>query len=256
MNFFSHKIANPAGNGPSWDQWVNDLLTKTAREQKPDCEDDPRCEERSTCINDDNDEGAGQSYQDGESVDGKEEQKEGSPRKDKGGKTAAVVTAKEKEKSKGKGGKGKDIGECGNAGKVTEEHTDAAPDEDGQAATMINNDPNYQKGESVNPGKIDGKNKKGPGDKVVGKGKGKSEKKQDKKSSAQPQFKKIASLNRQEKVALMLSLTQNKNNPIEYVEAMVGLKVANLTEEEKAFLRKFWETIYDADYVNAMLADR
>lgn len=245
MNFFSHKIANPAGNGPTWEQYVNDLLTKVAREAKPECDDDPRGACRGQSINNDNDEGAGQSYQDGESVKGKSDQKEGTPRKDKGGKTEAAATAPVKQAKCGK-----EMGESGDAGKVTEKHTEAAPgdDKNTDCKQMINNDPNYQKGESTNPGKVKGKNKKQPGDPVVGKGK--------KKAEQTLQFKKVASLNRQEKVALMLALTQNKNNPIQYVEAMVGLKVANLTEEEKTFLRKFWETMYDTDYVNEMLADR
>ena len=244
MNFFSHKIANPVGNGPSWNEWADNLLTKMAREAKPECEDDPRGACRGQVINNDNEEGAGQSYQDGESVDGKSDQKEGTPRKDKGGKTASTKQAK----------CGKEMGESSDAGKVTEEHTDAAPgdDKNKDCKQKINNDPNYQKGESTKPGKSKGKEKKAvePAEKADNK------KADNKKAGQVAQFKKVASLNRQEKVALMLALSQNKNNPIQYVEAMVGLKVANLTEEEKTFLRKFWETMYDADYVAEMLADR
>ena len=48
----------------------------------------------------------------------------------------------------------------------------------------------------------------------------------------------------------------NKNNPLEYCEAMVGLKFANLTEEEKAFLRSFWLTMYPPEYVENMIKDR
>ena len=62
---------------------------KTASEAKPglgqDTGDEPRGQMRGQVINNDNEEGA-HSYQEGESVDGKQEQG-GNARKDKGGKT-------------------------------------------------------------------------------------------------------------------------------------------------------------------------
>ncbi len=133
------------------------------------------------------------------------------------------------------------------AGDVTEEHSDAANADVGKAQVEqnINNDPNYQKGESTNPGKIDGKNKKQPDDPVVGKS-----------SATKAKYKKIASLKRQEKIKLFAFLAANKVNPLNYVEAMVGIKLANMTEDEKNFIRKFWQTMYPREYVEEMVANR
>ena len=69
MNFFSNRIVNPTGKTPSWNDW----LEKFASEAKPETDDDPRGQGRGQVINNDNEEGA-HSYQEGESVDGKEDQ--------------------------------------------------------------------------------------------------------------------------------------------------------------------------------------
>lgn len=240
MNFFTHKIVNPTGNAKSFDDWVNENVfnkqaeteeAKVASEAKPECDDDPRGQCRGQVINNDNEDGA-HSYQEGESVDGKEDQAEG--KKSSAG-TKEAHCAKE-------------MGECGNAGKVTEDHSDAGNADVGNAEVSqnINNDPNYQKGESTNPGKVKGKTKKQPGDPVVGKS----------KSSASKKYQKVASMNRQDKVKLFAVLASNKVNPINYVEAMVGITLANMTEDEKNFVRRFWLTMYPRDYVEDMVANR
>ena len=116
---------------------------------------------------------------------------------------------------------------------------------------LINNDPNYQKGESVDPAKAQGKTKKQPGDPVVGKS-----------ASNDNKFKKVASLNREEKIQLFAKLTSSMNksgkpmNPIEYVEAFVGMKFANMTAEEKTWFKDFWNIMYPPAYVAEMVADR
>ena len=230
--FFSNKIMNPAGDGPTWDEWVKKTLNKTAEtseektasEATPECSDgDPRSQCRGQVVNNDNEEGAN-SYQKGESVDGKPSQEEGSAKAES--ETESVKEA------------GKEMGECSDAGKVTEEHGEAAPaDEGSEAKSKINNDPCYQKGESTDGGKVTSKNKKT-------------------EAVTKSTFKKVASLDHSEKIKLFASLSANKKNPIEYVEAMVGLKFANLTEEEKAWFKDFWRTMYPEDYVNEMVADR
>lgn len=231
MNFFSHKIVNPTGGGPTFDEWVKKFLEKKASEAKPECDDDPRGQCRGQVINNDNEEGA-HSYQEGESVDGKPDQEEGK-------KAEAKVDVEVKEADCGK-----EMGECDDAGKVTEDHTDAGNADVGNASVEqnINNDPNYQKGESTNPGKVDGKNKK--------------------ESAKKAGFKKVASLNRKEKAELFTRMTAQKTKagtpawPIQYVEAMVGLKFSNMKEDEKAWFRKFWLTMYPDSYVQEMVADR
>jgi hypothetical protein len=234
MNFFSHKIANPTGNTQSWDEWLDDHL-KEASEAKPECEDDPRGQCRGQVINNDNEEGA-HSYQEGESVDGKPDQVEGGSKKESEvSNTTKVVEAD----------CGKDMGECDAAGKVTEEHTDAGNADVGNASVEqnINNDPCYQKGESTNPGKVDGKNKKT-------------------EASSKAGFKKIACLNRREKLELFAAMTERKTKsgapayPIKYIEAMVGVTYANMKDDEKEWFRKFWLTMYPESYVSEMVADR
>ena len=139
------------------------------------------------------------------------------------------------------------MGECSDAGAVTENHTDAGPgdDEMPEPKILINNDPNYQKGESTDPGKVKGDKKKQPGDPVVNKA-----------SSATLKFHKVASMDRLQKLAFFASLTSNKEYPVAYAEAMAGLKFANLTDEEKTWFKDFWLTMYPQEYVNEMVADR
>ncbi len=269
MNFFTNKIVNPAGyNGPSFEEWVADFLTKTAQEKvaseaKPECDDDPRGQCRGQVINNDNEQGAGQSYQDGESVHGKDDQggnarpdtggttdQKTHEQTDKGGSSQQEVKATVEEVKEAKCGK--DMGESSDAGKVTEDHTEAGPgdDENPEPKILINNDPCYQKGESTDPGKLD--NKKQPGEQVVGKGK----KAASKKVASKKAFKKVASLDRKERLQLFAVLSANENNPMPYVEAMTGLKFANLEEEEKAWFRDFWKILYPPEYVEEMVADR
>ena len=243
MKFITNKILNPTGNETKFDDWVAKSFgkqasseeTKTASEAAPECDGDPRGQCRGQVINNDNEEGAN-SYQKGESVDGKEDQKEGKKSKEADSQTQT----KEAEC-------GKEMGECDKAGDVTEEHSDAANADVGKAQVEqnINNDPNYQKGESTDPGKIDGKKKKQPDDPVVGKS-----------SATKNKYRKVASLKRQEKIQLFAALAANKTNPLNYVEAMVGIKLANMTEDEKNYLRRFWLTMYPRDYVENMIEDR
>lgn len=242
MNFFSHKIANPTGNTVKWDEWLADFLKtaedKQASEAKPECDDDPRGQCRGQVINNDNEEGA-HSYQEGESVDGKPDQVEGGSK----GKEASADTKIVEGKTK-KADCGKEMGECDKAGDVTEEHSDAGNADVGNASVEqnINNDPNYQKGESTNPGKVDGKNKK--------------------TEASKKGFKKVACLNRKEKLGLFAHMTQQKNKsgvaayPMSYVEAMIGLKFSNMKDDEKEWFRHFWRTMYPDSYVEEMVADR
>lgn len=241
MEFFSHKIVNPLGGGPTFQEWVEKYLTKTSSEAKPECDDDPRGQCRGQVVNNDNEEGA-HSYQEGESVDGKPDQGEGG--------------SKEKESSAGASVKeadcGKDMGECDKAGDVTEEHSDAANADvgDAQVEQNINNDPNYQKGESTDPGKVTGKNKK------------ESSKKGHTKQATSRGFKKIASMNHKEKLELFAHMTSQKTKsgapawPIQYVEAMVGQTFANMKDDEKSWFKKFWLTMFPDSYVSDMVADR
>lgn len=243
MNFFSHKIVNPTGNTATWDEWLESYLNKTASEAKPECDDDPRGQCRGQVVNNDNEEGA-HSYQEGESVDGKPDQEEGGS-KDKKASTETKEAHCDKE-----------MGESCKAGDVTEDHSDAGNADVGEAHVEqnINNDPNYQKGESTNPGKVTGKNKKDKGAEASSKGTIKTAEKRG--------FKKIACLNRKEKLELFAHMTARKNKsgvseyPIEYVEAMVGVTFANLKDEEKTWFKKFWNTMYPESYVAEMVADR
>lgn len=245
MKFFSHTIVNPAGNSATWDEWLSNYLNKTASEAKPECDDDPRGQCRGQVINNDNEEGA-HSYQEGESVDGKADQAEGGS-KDK--EANANTPVKEADC-------GKEMGECNKAGDVTEEHSDAGNADVGNAAVEqnINNDPNYQKGESTNPGKVDGKNKKDKGAEASSKATTKTAQKRG--------FKKIACLNKKEKLELFAHMTSQQTKsgtptyPIQYVEAMVGVSYANMKDDEKSWFKKFWLTMYPDSYVEEMVADR
>lgn len=237
MNFFHNRIVNPVNGGPTFQEWVAKLaaqaVDKKASEAKPECDDDPRGQCRGQVINNDNEDGAG--YQKGESVDGKKEQG-GNARKDVGGKT----DQKDNKQTDKEAACGKEMGKCDNAGKVTEKHTPASSTEMGSEKSKgstveqnINNDPNYQKGESVTMKKKD----KG-------------------KKASRLSFQKVASLAQKDKIKLFAHLMSNKNNPIQYVEAMVGIKFANLTPEEKKWLTDFWEIMYPPEYVKEMVKDK
>lgn len=268
MKFITNRILNPAGGGPTFDQWLEDFagkLRKEASEAKPglgmpDGDNDPRGQGRGQVINNDNEDGEG--YQKGESVDGKKEQG-GNARPDTGGttdqkdnkQTDKEACSKPCLKRKGKPCKcaGKDMGENNDAGKVTDSHTDAAPTGETKLKVNINNDPCYQDGESNDPGKVTPKNKKEPGEPVVGKGK--------KSSSIRSRFTRLASANRLNKLRAFAAFSSNrayhvKNQPLAYVEAMVGLSFANMTEEEKSWFKDFWLTMFDEDYVKEMVKDR
>ena len=265
MQFFSHKIANPTGNTVIWDDYLAKLLNKQASEAKPECDDDPRGQCRGQVINNDNEEGA-HSYQEGESVDGKSDQAEGGSKdkdKDKG-------KGKDKDKDKGKKAKpeanaktkvknahcAKEMGECSKAGDVTEEHSEAGSADADAIEQPINNDPNYQKGESTSPGKVDGKNKKTDGKSKKTDGKSK------KTEASKRSFKKIACLDHKEKLELFAHMTQQKNKsgvaayPMPYIEAMIDLKFSNMKDDEKEWFRHFWRTLYPDSYVEEMVADR
>lgn len=245
MNFFHNKITNPAGGGITFADWLDKTFGKTASEAKPgtglDMKDEPRGQQRGQVINNDNEEGA-HSYQEGESVDGKKEQG-GNARPDKGGKTDQNDNKQTDKKASTKTKQahcGKEMGESKDTGKITEKHTEAGPgdDEHPEPKILINNDPNYQKGESTNPGKVKGDKKKQTGNKAT-------------KAS----FKPIVSMNRKEKLAVFAMLCAQKH-PLAYCEAMVGIKEANMTDKEKKWFKKFWETQYPPEYVEEMAADR
>lgn len=248
MKFFTNKIANPAGNGVNFQEWIEKTFgTKTASEAKPgigmDTDGEPRGQQRGQVINNDNEEGA-HSYQEGESVDGKKDQG-GNSRPDSGGTTDLKDHKQnDKEGSVKEAVCGKEMGESSDAGKVTEDHTEAGPGDDKhpEPKVLINNDPCYQKGESTDPGKVRGKNKKQPGEPVVS-------------ASNKLAFKKVSTLNHQEKLALFMVLSAQKH-PIEYCESMTSLKFANLTPKEKQWFTNFWEILFPPEYAADMVADR
>lgn len=267
MKLIANRIVNPTGDGPTFQEWLEryaaQIQEKEAAEAKPgigmpDGGKDPRGQGRGQVINTEGEE---------DMTNDPELPKEDdtSARKDTGGTTDQKSNKKES-KSTPKVEKeakcGKEMGESSDAGKVTEDHTEAGPgdDENPEPKVLINNDPNYQKGESTDPAKAQGKSKKQPGDPVVGKGKSKS-KKEDKKATAKPRFEKVASMDRISKMKLFASLSSNKQyhiggRPLDYVEAMVGLTFANMTEEEKRWFRDFWLTMYPPEYVDEMVKDR
>lgn len=253
-HFVTNRIVNPTGSGPTFDEWVHKIL-KQAEEAKPglgqDMSDEPRGQQRGQTINTEGEEDMTNDPQ----CPGEQG---GNARPDTGGTTDAKThEQKDKEsssKSKTKSAEtksakcGKEMGESSDAGKVTEQHSEAGPgdDENPDPKVLINNDPNYQKGESTNGGK------------------GKSDKKDKKETKAnlKSKFQKIASMNRLQKLVLFAQLSSNKNSrgvsayPIEYVEAISGLKFANLTKEEKTWFSDFWKTLYPAEYVAEMVKDR
>jgi hypothetical protein len=167
------------------------------------------------------------------------------------------------DKSAAGGSKGQ--GDCSSAGEITESPGPACADDDGATSVMINSEPNHQKGESV-----DGKKEEKSATASEKKPEDKEEKKDDKeeaKPAVKPtinatsnvtwSFQKIGSLDRKAKVELLAKLGSNPKYPLEYAFAMVGMdKQANLTDEEKNFLRPFWKVLYPGDYVEKMLADR
>lgn len=286
--FITDRILNPAGDTPSFEEWVNKFLDKEAAgEAKPECEGDTTSQCEGQVISDKGE--AGEGHQTGESVSGKEAQG-GNARPDTGGTTDTQHTEqvdkggsaesktkvaaeededtaeekaeevkgpkklnevmeetksdeekkevlKELREDKKEASCGKEMGESDDAGAVTDKHTEAGPgnDENPEPKVLVNNDPNYQKGESTDPGKLTGKNKK---------------------SELVNRFRKIASMDRLGKLVLFASLSANKDYPIEYVEAMTGLKFANMTEEEKAWFKDYWLTMYPPDYVDELAADR
>lgn len=249
MNFITHTIVNPVSNGPTFDEWLVTEIskvrttTKTASEAKPECDDDPRGQCRGQVINNDNEDGAG--YQKGESVSGKKEQG-GNARQDTGGTTDSKDhKQKDKEASSKTNEKvakcGKEMGESNDAGKVTEKHTEAAPgdDENKEPKILINNDPNYQKGESTGKGKKSDKSKE-----------------KTKKKASSIKFEKIASMGQKEKLSVFAMLTSDQKYPIAYAEAVTGIKFANLKEDEKKWLSEFWSILYPAEYVDEMIKDR
>jgi len=247
MNFFSNRIVNPTGDAPTFDEWLNKYLAKeasqkdkTASEAAPglgqDMGDEPRGQQRGQVINNDNEDGAG--YQKGESVDGKPDQGSNA-RKDAGGENDQKDNS-QSDKESGAEVKtveaGKEMGVCDGAGEVTENHSESAPagDEKTDSKQLINNDPNYQKGESTNPSK------------------GKS----DEKKAQTKGFQKVSSMTRTEKLKLFKRLAHDKSNPLAYIEAMTGVKVANMTDEEKSWFKDFWSILYPESYASEMAADR
>ena len=246
-HFISNRIVYPADNGPSFNDWVQKILKEASDEAKPgigqEVSDEPRGQLRGQVVNTEGEEDMTNDPQ-------MPTDQGGNARPDTGGTT----DAKSHEQTD-KGGSsndevkeakcGKEMGECSDAGNITETHTDAGPgdDENPEPKILINNDPCYQKGESEDGGKVKGDNKKQPGENVT-------------KASAQAKFEKIANMDRIQKLVLFQKLSSNKDYPIEYVEAMTGLKFANLTEEEKSWLSDFWKTVYPPDYVADMVKDR
>jgi hypothetical protein len=225
MKLISNKILQPVGDTKSFQDYIDSLLQpKTAaQEAKPgtgiDNEGEPK--ERGQVIN----------------TEGEKEMTNNPelPKDDKsGGKKEEKKESAVKTKKTVKADCGKCMGDSPDAGKDTEKHTEAAPS-DGEPKVLINNDPNYQKGESTNMKKTD---------------------KKDKKSSLKSRFQKIASMDRLNKLVLFASLSSSKEYPLDYVEAMTGLKFANMTEEEKSWMKDYWKTLYPPEYVEEMVKDR
>lgn len=245
MKFVTHRIVNPAGNAPGFDEFVQNMLKQASEEAKPglgmDTDGEPRGQMRGQVVNT---EGEEDMTNDPQCPD-----QGGNARPDKGGTTDQKDNEQsDKEGSAKKRNKkaecGKEMGESDDAGKVTEDHSEAGPgdDENPEPKVMINSEPNHQKGESTDPGKAKGKNKKQPGEPVA--------------AQIKAKFEKVASMGRLQKLVLFASLSSNKTYPIEYAEAMAGVKVANMTNEEKSWFKDFWLTMYPPEYVEEMVADR
>jgi len=245
MKFVTHRIVNPAGNAPGFDEFVQNMLKQASEEAKPglgmDTDGEPRGQMRGQVVNT---EGEEDMTNDPQCPD-----QGGNARPDKGGTTDQKDNEQsDKEGSAKKRNKkaecGKEMGESDDAGKVTEDHSEAGPgdDENPEPKVMINSEPNHQKGESTDPGKAKGKSKKQPGEPVA--------------AQIKAKFEKVASMGRLQKLVLFASLSSNKTYPIEYAEAMAGVKVANMTNEEKSWFKDFWLTMYPPEYVEEMVADR
>ena len=250
--FFHNRIVNPVSGGITFNEYVKKLTKKTAEcgkemgetsgagelteKHAPAAPGDDNSDVKALINNDPN-------YQKGESVDGKKKNEKKSDKKES---VATTQTTK-------KADCGKEMGESDAAGKETE-HSPAAPaDEKSDVKALINNDPNYQKGESVD-GKKDQKDGNPRKDKGGATASTKGVIKATKTAAAK--LRKVASLNREEKIQLFAELSRNPKNPIAFIEAMVGIKIANMTKEEKQMLRDFWLTMFDTDYVEKMVADR
>jgi len=76
------------------------------------------------------------------------------------------------------------------------------------------------------------------------------------KASMQDSFRKIASLGRREKLMTLAALAADKNNPIEYCEAMVGIKLADMTDEERRWFADYMSIIYPQKFVEELVAKR
>lgn len=151
---------------------------------------------------------------------------------------------------------GKEMGESTDAGKTTK-HTPASPgnDENKKPKLLINNDPHYQKGESVT-GKKNTKTKAKNKTKTKGK-----------KAESKFVFKKISSLTDEQRLSLFKALASNENNvklgsknnkipTLMYVEAMTNLKFSNLNEKQKNKLVEYFKILYPEDFVKEMVKDR
>lgn len=195
-------------------------------------------------INNDNKDGAG--YQKGE-TQGKGKKPAVETMKDENldptnGKTKKDSTKKESSSAK-TADCHREMGESSDAGKLVDNpasHKEQGNAEKGpgEVTQQINAEPNYQKGESTN------------------KPQGKKTEKSSKEATVKPSFQKISSMTREDKIKTFAVLASNKHNPLAYVEAMVGIKWANMTDKEKEFVRKFWRTMYADDYVELMVKDR
>jgi len=218
FNFFTHKIANPAGNTATWDEY----LEKEAKE-KASPEDNGSKTSPKVDINNDNVPGTNND-----------------PFKD----------TKTKQTTNNSKEAAKEMGECSNAGKVTEEH-DVASSAEPVVQQKINNDPNYQKGESTGASKEKKTEEKKTDDKEA-----KATTKKVKTAVSGSKFQKVASMNRKEKINLMGYLMASNKYPVAYVEALVNTKFANLTEEEKSFLKDYWSILEPESYAEEMVEDR
>jgi hypothetical protein len=252
MNFFTHRILNPAGNGPSFDEWVQNYIQKLAAEksasEKKATKEMGECNNAGKVTEEHGDAASAEPsvsqkinndpcYQKGESTDpskAKGKSKKGPDDPVAGGKTAAKKPIPDfiQEKIDAKKNKGKDTDKKDD-GKKVEAKVDNDKDEpkgniNNEGTPKMTNDPKLPKDDC----------------------------KKCKKASSDPVFKKVASLNRAEKLRLFASLSANKSNPIQYVEAMVGMKFANMTDEEKTWFKKFWSVLYPEAYVSEMVKDR
>ena len=173
-------------------------------------------------------------------------------------KTIAEVSAKHNKEA----ACGKEMGESGNAGKLNT-HTPAAPGDDNNKdlKVLINNDPHYQKGESVSGKSKSNKSKTGPAKKTKSKDSPKNKSK--KKASNQYVFKKISSLNEDERFTLLMKLAANKNYiffggkpTLAYIETMTNLKFSNLNPKQKAKFVEYFKILYPEQYVEEMAKDQ